>query len=80
VVTQVDATLQVMYGTNIAVFEQQIVCDAKCGGGDSGSIVLADDGGGDVVGLLFAGSEDGGTMIMCKIGHVLDLLQVTMDG
>jgi len=77
-VTQIDATLQIMYGNNIAVFEQQIVTDAFCGGGDSGSIVLADDGGGNVVGLLFAGSEDGGTMIMCRIQNVLDLLGVAI--
>ncbi len=78
-VTQVDATLQIMYGNNIAVFEQQIVTDAECGGGDSGSIVLADDGSGDVVGLLFAGSQDGKVMIMCRIQNVLDLLGVTID-
>lgn len=76
-VTQIDATLQVLYGNNVAVFEQQIVTDALCGGGDSGSIVLADDGSGDAVGLLFAGSQDGKTMIMNPIRPVLDLLGVS---
>ena len=79
-VTQVDATLQIVYGNNIAVFEQQVVTDAECGGGDSGSIVLADDESGDAVGLLFAGTQDGKTMIMCQIGHVLDLLGVEIAG
>lgn len=79
-VTQVDATLQVMYANNIAVFEQQIVSNVPCGPGDSGSIVLADDGSGDVVGLLFAGTQDGSTMIMSRIANVLDLLGVTIGG
>ena len=79
-VTQVDATLQILYGNNIAVFEDQAVSNVPCGGGDSGSIVLADDESGDAVGLLFAGTQDGKTMIMCRIQNVMDLLGVEIVG
>lgn len=75
-VTQVDATLLIMYGDNLAMFAEQIVSSCPCSPGDSGSIVLADDGSGNAVGLLFAGTQDGKTMIFCQIGHVLDLLGV----
>lgn len=75
VVTQVSATVQVVYGDNIAVFEDQVVANLECGGGDSGSAVLGVDRH-DVVGLLFAGTSDGKTTIFSRIQNVMSLLGV----
>jgi len=73
-ITQVDLTVQVLYGNNIALFTDQLQADAGCGGGDSGSAVL--DLENRVVGLLFAGPEDGSSLIMSRFERVQELLGV----
>lgn len=56
-VDQVDVTVNVQYGEGkIAMFEDQLLAGPMSAGGDSGSAVLNDDN--ELVGLLFAGSED----------------------
>jgi S1-C subfamily serine protease len=71
-VTQLDVTVSVLYGTQIAVFTNQLMTDARSQGGDSGSAVLDMDK--RVVGLLFAGSTT--STIMNPIQFVLEALQV----
>jgi hypothetical protein len=71
-VTQLDVTVSVLYGAQIATFTNQLMTDAKSQGGDSGSAVLDMDK--RVVGLLFAGSTT--STIMNPIQFVLDALQV----
>jgi hypothetical protein len=71
-INQLDVTVQVLYGSQIAVFKNQLMTDAKSQGGDSGSAVL--DMNKQVVGLLFAGSNT--STIMNPIQFVLDALQV----
>lgn len=73
-VTGVDATIQVSgyQETRTATFVDQIITDAESAGGDSGSGFY--DKGNQLVGLLFAGGDDGAgrkITIMCKMGHVL---------
>lgn len=71
-INQIDVTVQVVYGTRIATFTDQLMAGAMSAGGDSGSAVLDDEG--YVVGLLFAGSET--TTIINPIQAVLDALSV----
>jgi non-ribosomal peptide synthetase component F len=71
-ITQIDVTVSVVYGSNIAIFRNQLMAGAMSQGGDSGSTVL--DMSKRVVGLLFAGSNT--TTIMNPIQFVLDALQV----
>lgn len=76
-VTQIDATVQVSYGSHgMAIFRNQQVLVGENGsmsaGGDSGSSVL--DENNYVGGLLFAGSRT--TTIINPIDRVLDLLDV----
>jgi hypothetical protein len=71
-ITQIDVTVSVAYGSQIAVFKNQLMAGAMSQGGDSGSAVL--DMNRQVVGLLFAGSTT--TTIMNPIQLVLDALQV----
>jgi hypothetical protein len=71
-INQVDVTVSVAYGSQIAVFRNQLMAGAMSQGGDSGSAVL--DMENRVVGLLFAGSNT--TTIMNPIQLVLDALQV----
>ena len=67
VVQQVDVAVQVQYGEGkIAYFENQFMAGAMSAGGDSGSAVLNSKG--ELVGLLFAGSED--TTIINRIQEV----------
>lgn len=75
VVLQVDVTVDVQYGEGkIARFVDQIVAGPMSAGGDSGSAVL--DGDCNVVGLLFAGSEE--FTVINHIKHVFDKLGVTL--
>ncbi len=71
-VTAVDATVEVDYGGQTAVFREQIVSDLPSKGGDSGSLVV--DEGGRAVGLLFAGGATS-TLInpIAAIAHFLDV-------
>jgi hypothetical protein len=71
-ITQLDVTVSVLYGTQIAVFRNQLMTGARSQGGDSGSAVL--DMNRQVVGLLFAGSNT--ATIMNPIQLVLEALQV----
>ena len=73
-ITQLDVTVSVDYGGNIAVFKNQLMAGALSKGGDSGSAVL--DMNKQVVGLLFAGSNT--TTIMNPFQLVLDALQVEL--
>jgi len=71
-ITQLDVTVSVLYGVQVAVFTNQLMTNAGSQGGDSGSAVLDMDR--QVVGLLFAGSTT--STIMNPIQFVLDALQV----
>lgn len=71
-ITQIDVTVTVNYGGQLAIFRNQLMAGAMSQGGDSGSAVL--DMNKQVVGLLFAGSNT--TTIMNPIQFVLDALQV----
>jgi hypothetical protein len=71
-ITQLDVTVSVLYGSQIAVFRNQLMTGARSQGGDSGSAVLDMDK--KVVGLLFAGSNT--ATIMNPIQLVLEALQV----
>ena len=73
-ITQIDVTVSVVYGTQIAIFKNQLMAGAMSQGGDSGSAVL--DMNKQVVGLLFAGSDT--TTIMNPIQDVLAALQVQL--
>jgi len=76
-VTAIAATVSVgMGGTEIAIFEDQIVATAMSAGGDSGSAVL--DLENNVTGLLFAGSE--ATTIFNRIQNVIAELQLDKIG
>lgn len=74
-VLQVDVTVNVQYGAlQIAKFKDQIMAGAMSAGGDSGSAVL--DEKDNIVGLLFAGSEQ--TTIINRIEHVFSALDLTL--
>lgn len=75
-ITQVDATVQVGYGSGrVATFADQLMAGPMNSGGDSGSVVL--DEGNRVVGLLFAGSSS--TTILNRIQNVMAALNVDLD-
>jgi hypothetical protein len=72
-VEQIHATVQVDMGSGqIVTFEDQVISDLHCEGGDSGSAVLNENN--EVVGLLFAGGE--GTMVHCEILNILPAYNV----
>ena len=74
-IEQVDATVQVAYGTGlVATFTDQLVAGGMSAGGDSGSAVLGESN--RVVGLLFAGSES--TTVINRIQNVLEALNVQL--
>ena len=73
-ITQVDATIRIDYEGRVALFENQLVASAMSQGGDSGSAVL--DEAGQVVGLLFAGSDQ--ATIINPIDEVLAALDVDL--
>jgi len=65
-----DATINVSYGEDgTATFVDQLVAGAMSAGGDSGSIVVTEDGQ-NIVGLLFAGSDT--HTIFNRIQNVVD--------
>ncbi len=71
-----DATVSINYGDDrVAQFEGQIVTSAMSQGGDSGSLLVADDPP-KAVGLLFAGSNQ--ATIHNPIGEVLDCLEIAL--
>lgn len=62
------------YQAGTILFEDVVAVDGKCGGGDSGSAVI-DMVSGNLIGLLFAGTEDGKTFFVIKAKNILDALQ-----
>jgi hypothetical protein len=73
-INALDVMLNVMIGPmENAVFHEQVLAGPMAQPGDSGSIVVNDDM--DVVGLLFAGSDQ--ASIINPIANVLKLLRVT---
>lgn len=73
-IEQVDVTVDVRYGQQVARFSDQMMAGAVSAGGDSGSVVL--DAQHRVVGLLFAGSES--TTVINRIEHVFAALDVSL--
>lgn len=74
IIQQVDVTVNVQYGSQIARFTDQLLAGPMSQGGDSGSAVL--DENNQLVGLLFAGSDN--TTIINRIEHVFTALGVTL--
>ncbi len=71
VIQQVDVSANVQYGAGrVALFTDQLLAGAMSQGGDSGSAVLDDHG--NLVGLLFAGSES--TTLFNRIENVFAAL------
>ena len=76
-IQQVNVMVQVSYGAGkVAVFDEQIITSAMSAGGDSGSVVLEDSAENNVVGLLFAGSEQ--VTILNEINNVFNALGVSL--
>jgi hypothetical protein len=74
VITQIDTTVRIQYGSQSALFTGQLVAGAMSQPGDSGSAVLDMDK--RVVGLLFAGSD--AVTIINPIDDVLGALNVEL--
>jgi len=83
-VTGINATVLVGYRRGTSLFVNQIVvssCTTTCiGAGDSGSLLVTNDGNLNPVGLLFAGNSSGSTAIANPIGAVLNYFSVAVDG
>jgi len=73
-VLQVDVTANVRYGDTGARFTDQVMTGPMSQGGDSGSVVLDEQG--RVVGLLFGGSDK--RTLVNRIEHVFAALDVTL--
>lgn len=73
-VTQVNATVNVSYGTQTALFIDQILTTNMSAGGDSGSAVVTKEGN-QLVGLLFAGSAT--VTVLNRIQNVFSALNIT---
>ncbi len=71
-IIQIDVSTRIAYGSQTALFVNQLMADGMSAGGDSGSAVL--DMERNVVGLLFAGS--GSATIMNPIQKVLAALDI----
>lgn len=77
-VTGINATISVGYSTGTAVFDHQIIVQSHkpfIKAGDSGSLVVTDDGSNDPVGLIFAGDNSGKYAIANDINLVLPALR-----
>ena len=72
VINMLDTTVEVGYGTNTAVFEQQILANDMSDPGDSGSLILTEDN--KAVGLLFAGSST--VTVINPIAAVMSALNI----
>ena len=79
-VTSINATVNVQYmrGCGVGVpfiltYTNQIMTGAMSAGGDSGSLLLSNDGSPNPVGLLFAGSNS--TTVHNPIQHVINAFQ-----
>jgi hypothetical protein len=74
-IEQVDVSANVQYGQNqTAYFIDQLMAGAMSQGGDSGSAILDDNN--NLVGLLFAGSEN--STIINRIENVFSALKVSL--
>ena len=74
-IQQVDVTVNVQYGAGkIAQFSDQLLAGPMSAGGDSGSAIL--DENRNIVGLLFAGSEQ--STIINRIEHVFSALNLSL--
>ena len=74
-IQQVDVTVNVQYGAGrIARFSDQLLAGPMSQGGDSGSAVL--DNSNNLVGLLFAGSDN--TTIINRIENVFSALELSL--
>lgn len=78
-VSAINATVDVNYGSaGVAHFVGQIVTSNRFSkSGDSGSLVVTNDGNNNPTGLLFAGTNDG-TTILNPINNVLSAFGVTV--
>ncbi|NTV67997.1 MAG: hypothetical protein HGB06_10040 [Chlorobaculum sp.] len=75
VIEQIDVTANVSYGSDrVAQFRDQLMTGPMSQGGDSGSAVL--DNSNNLVGLLFAGSDQ--TTIINRIQNVFGILGVSL--
>jgi hypothetical protein len=78
----VNATINVGYGSGVAVFKEQIIITPGkfSAGGDSGSLIVVQRGANArrPIGLLFAGSSM--FTVANPIGAVLTRFGVTIDG
>jgi len=79
VITNVNVTVRVGYSTRSAIFVNQIIITPGdfSAGGDSGSLIVTQDGN-NPVGLLFAGSST--HTVANPIDAVLEAFGVTIDG
>jgi CARDB protein len=85
-ITGINGTVTVCYEVisifcvKAATFTNQFIIDAAgfSGGGDSGSLIVSDDGTASPVALLFAGSST--QTIANRIDFVLNFFGVTIDG
>jgi len=74
-IQQVDVTVDVQYGAGrIARFSDQLLAGPMSQGGDSGSAVL--DNSNNLVGLLFAGSDN--STIVNRIENVFSALELSL--
>jgi hypothetical protein len=73
-IVQIDVSTRIAYGSQTALFVNQLMADGMSAGGDSGSAVL--DMERNVVGLLFAGSAS--ATIMNPILKVLTALDIQL--
>ena len=76
IITDASATLNVDYDTGTALFQDVFIVqgeDVIVQGGDSGSPVLDEQG--RFLGLLFAGSDDGKTLVACKASNIESAFQ-----
>lgn len=76
----INVTVWVQYSSGRALFADQIAIGPGgfSGAGDSGSLIVTDDGKAHPIGLLFAGSST--LTIANRIQNVLTALNVTIDG
>jgi len=76
IITDASATLNVDYDSGTALFQDVFIVqgeDVIVQGGDSGSPVLDEQG--RFLGLLFAGSDDGKTLVACKASNIESAFQ-----
>jgi hypothetical protein len=87
-VTGVNATINIGYSSGTARFVHQVIVQSKSPfikAGDSGSLLVTNDGNARPVGLLFAGNNSGNYAVANDIGDVLAAFgalgyQISIDG